>query len=206
MVRRIQTGKTSKETADAFDAAMQQAPKVDGLVYRGVKPGSGLAELADRMRPGTRLRLDEPVSTSIDPGQASSFGTVMFEIDSPAASYISGIGSKYAYEQEAVLAPGEFRVVSVEYVKMHFPGHGVFTVKVIKIVDETVGERRWRHTSRAALRRSALMTAGGSGSWPVTAPGSSTSWPPWAAAPRRRLSLRRCMSRSGHRLGPACST
>ena len=152
MVRRIQTGNVSAATADAFDQAMHEAPKVDGLVYRGVTPGSELAKLAERMRPGATLRLDEPVSTSIDPEQASSFGTYMFEIDSPAASYVSGIGSKFAYEQEAVLAPGHFKVASVETVKMHFHGHGVYPVRVIKLQDVSRGDRSWRNVDRARLK------------------------------------------------------
>ena len=151
MVRRIQTGKVSKDTADAFDQAMHEAPKVDGLVYRGVSADSGLAKLVDRMRPGTTLRLDEPVSTSIDPGQAASFGTYMFEIDSPAAAYISGIGSKYAYEQEAVLAPGQFKVVSIDDSKMHFAGHGVRPVRVVKLQDVSQGGRVWRNVPRPQL-------------------------------------------------------
>ena len=158
MVRRIQTGKVSAATADAFDQAMHDAPKVDGLVYRGVKPGSELAKLAERMRPGTTLRLDEPVSTSVEPGQASSFGTVMFEIESPAAAYVAGVGSKFAYEQEAVLAPGHFKVSTVETVKMHFPGHGVYPVRVIKLQDVSQGERSWRHVDRSALKRAAPDT------------------------------------------------
>lgn len=151
MVRRIQTGKVSAATADAFDEAMHEAPKVDGLVYRGVKPGSELSKLAERLRPGSTLRLDEPVSTSVDPGQASSFGTYLFEIDSPAASYISGISGKYTYEQEAVLAPGQFKVASVETVKMSFAPHGVHPVRVIRLQDVSDGPRSWRHVDRASL-------------------------------------------------------
>jgi hypothetical protein len=149
MVRRIQTGKVAEKTATAFNDAMQSAPKVDGLVYRGVAPDSHLADLVRRLKPGQELELGEPVSTSIDPKQSAGFGTILFEIDSPAASFIAGIGKLYEYEQEAVLAPGRFRVVSIE--------DGVVSlnrktpVKIIRLEDVTQGSRTWLPTSGSDL-------------------------------------------------------
>jgi HK97 family phage prohead protease len=161
MVRRIQQGTVSEATARAFDEAMAEAPKVDGLVYRGVLPGSHGEKLADSLRAGSVMNLDEPVSTSIDPRQAVSFGNTLFEIETPAASYISGIGSGYAYEQEAVMAPGRFEVVSIERGTINYARAGkTGPVRIIRLRDTTVGARSWRPApagKAAAVSRSAAL-------------------------------------------------
>jgi phage head maturation protease len=167
MVRRIQQGTASEATARAFDEAMQQAPKVDGLVYRGVVPGSHGEKLADSLHVGgPPLNLDEPVSTSIDPRQAVSFGNTLFEIETPAASYISGIGSGYAYEQEAVMAPGRYEVVSVSTGKINYLSGGkTGPVRIIRLRDVTGGARSWRPTAAgkaaASVSRAALAASPG---------------------------------------------
>ena len=119
-------------------------------MYRGVKSGSEGEKLFQSLRPGSVMTLDEPVSTSIDPKQAVSFGQYMFEIETPAASYISGIGSGYAYEQEAVMAPGRYRVVSVERGKVNDPPRGAIPVGIIRVQDVTTGERSWLPSPQAS--------------------------------------------------------
>jgi hypothetical protein len=146
MVRKIQTGKVSADTARNFATAMQEAPKVDGLVYRGVAPGSVGAKFAESLRPGDKVSLGEPVSTSIEPKQSAGFGTYLFEIESPSAAYISGIGSKYTYEKEAVLAPGDFEVASVEDGKIGLGKHTA-PVRIIRLRDTTTGSRSWSPSS-----------------------------------------------------------
>ncbi len=114
MVRRIQSGSVSAATLSSFSQAMSQLPKVDGFVYRGVKPGSLGAKSAEALKPGDSVNLREPVSASVDPRQSAGFGTYVYEIHAPgAAAYIAPM-SKFAYEKEAVLAPGEYAVTSVE--------------------------------------------------------------------------------------------
>lgn len=142
MVRRIQTGNVSTQTRDAFNSAMQKLPKVDGLVYRGVAEGSRGAEYARSLRVGSRVELNEPVSTSIKPAQSASFGTYLYEIETPAASYLSGAGSRFAYEQEAVMAPGQFEVVSIEQGKLGLGKH-LTDVMIIRLRDVTAGARTW---------------------------------------------------------------
>jgi hypothetical protein len=144
MVRKIQNGSVSEATARAFEEAMHEAPKVDGLVYRGVEPGSHGGRLAESLRVGSELTLDEPVSTSIDPRSSVQFGNYIFEIETPAAAYIAGIGSKYASEAEAVMAPGRFRVVSIERSKITGYHGKVIPVAVIRLQDITAGGRSWR--------------------------------------------------------------
>lgn len=161
MVRRIQTGKVSADTARNFDEAMFEAPKVDGLVYRGVVPGSHGAQIAESLRVGGTMTLDEPVSTSIDPKQAVSFGTYVFEIDSPAASYIAGIGSKYTYEQEAVLAPGRFQVTSIEDGKVGLGPNGTAAVRIIRLKDVSQGGRSWLPAGVATSGRAASSSDDG---------------------------------------------
>lgn len=146
MVRKIQTGNVSEETAANFDGAMQALPKVDGLVYRAVSSQGSSSQFAANLKPGQQLDLGAPVSTSIDPRQSGSFGTNLYEIESPAASYLAGVGSKFGYEKEAVLAPGRYEVVSSEYAKMGLGAHTA-DVLVVRLRDVTDGDRSWRPTT-----------------------------------------------------------
>jgi hypothetical protein len=140
MVRRIQAGKVSAATASNFDGAMKALPKVDGLVYRGVGNSSALADVIDSAKPGQKLNLGEPVSTSVDVKQAAGYGSYMMEIDSPAAAYLEGSASAYDYEREAVLAPGQYQVVSKTDMKL---GDGR-TVRVMRLQDVTAAaDRSW---------------------------------------------------------------
>lgn len=163
MVRRMQQGTAAADTLQHFDEALQGAPKVNGLVYRAVKPGSAGADVAESLKPGDHVTIGEPVSTSIDPRQAAGYGSYLYEIDSPAAAYISGIGSRYAYEKEAVLAPGQFHVASIDDSTV---GLGSITapVRVIHLDDVTQGERSWLPTTGSPLTVS--KAAGGGPSWP----------------------------------------
>jgi SPP1 gp7 family putative phage head morphogenesis protein len=114
MVRRIQSGGASAATLDSFDQAMKQLPKVDGLVYRGVKPDTLGARQAEALKPGDTVHLHHPVSTSVDPRQSAGFGTYIYEVHAPGAAAYTAPLSKFAYEKEAVLAPGQYAVTSVE--------------------------------------------------------------------------------------------
>jgi hypothetical protein len=156
MVRRMQRGTASADTLKHFDEALQGAPKVNGLVYRAIKPGSAGAQVADSLKSGDHVTIGEPVSTSIDPRQAAGYGTYLYEIDSPAAAYISGIGSKYAYEKEAVLAPGQFQVSGIDDSTI---GLGSITapVRVIHLQDVTQGERSWLPTTGTPLTVSKVV-------------------------------------------------
>lgn len=146
MVRKIQTGQVSDDTARNFDEALQKLPKVDGLVYRAVSSHGGSSQFAADLRPGQVLDLGAPVSTSIDPRQSGSFGTNLYEIESPAASYLAGVGSKFGYEKEAVLAPGRYEVVSSEYASIGL-GKNNAKVLVVRLRDVTEGDRSWKPTT-----------------------------------------------------------
>jgi hypothetical protein len=161
MVHRIQAGQVSDATATAFDQAMHAAPKVDGLVYRGVLPGSHGAQVAEHLTPGDMLTIDKPVSTSADPRQAVSFGNDLYEIDSPAAAYVSGVAPGYAYEKEAVLAPGRYQVVSTETGKINYLSvRKTGPVRIIRLRDVTTGDRTWRPSATAATPAAAAPPGG----------------------------------------------
>jgi hypothetical protein len=146
MVRKIQTGQVSADTARNFDESMKELPKVNGLVYRSISSESGSSAFAANLKPGQVLELGSPVSTSIDPRKSAAFGTNVYEIESPAASYVAGVGSKYTYEKEAVLAPGRFEVVSVEMGTVGLGKHNA-PVRIVRLRDVTTGDRSWQPTT-----------------------------------------------------------
>jgi hypothetical protein len=146
MVRKIQSGNASAETMRNFDESMKELPKVNGLVYRSISSESGSSAIAANLKPGQVLELGSPVSTSIDPRKSAAFGTNVYEIESPAASYVAGVGSKYTYEKEAVLAPGRFEVVSVEMGTVGLGKHNA-PVRIVRLRDVTTGDRSWQPTT-----------------------------------------------------------
>lgn len=146
MVRKIQNGQVSEATATNFDNAMRAMPKVDGLVYRGVNPRGVSAEFHANLRPGQTIDLGQPVSTSIDPRQSGGFGANLYEIEAPgSAAYLGGVGAHYAYEKEAVLAPGRFEVISTDVVQMGLGKHTV-PVSVVRLRAVPAGAPSWRPT------------------------------------------------------------
>lgn len=147
MVRKFQRGHVTAKQKSDFNSALQRAPKVSGLTYRGVKPDTSGGELAKSLKPGDSLSLGEPVSTSIDPKQAAQFGTYVYEIESSSCAYIAGINTKYTGEKEAVLPPGKFVVTSVERAHVPSSPSNPSSVNVIHLKDVTQGARSWVPTS-----------------------------------------------------------
>lgn len=132
-VRRIQHG----ALAETFDSAVRKLPPATGPVYRGVT-GSG-ADRQARLNVGDTLEWDEPKSASTAPAQAFGFGANIYQIDTDAARSLEG-HSKFAYEKEAVLPPGQYEVTATESAKWQVGKHS-WPVYVVHLKDITKGER-----------------------------------------------------------------
>lgn len=103
-VRRIQHG---AQHAD-FESAVAKLPATEGPLYRGVK-GKG-ADRHAALNVGDTVSWDTPRSTSTKMSQAFAFGSNIYEIQGATGHLLAGQKMPFAYEKEAILLPGKYRV------------------------------------------------------------------------------------------------
>lgn len=109
--------------------ALETAPKIEGLVYRGINPGGVFQSVQDvidtyQRGVGTTINWDTLNSTTIVPDVAANFGNTVFEIKTKTARYINPVSAFYGKDDdefEALIMPNtKFRIVGVGRAPIEF--------------------------------------------------------------------------------------
>lgn len=123
-------GELSRETKDLL-SAVNTAPRVEGIVYRGINAGSSMTgrsteDFLDKYRrgAGTVIEWDTLSSSTVDPAVGAEFGSTVFEIKTKTARYINPVSYYYGRpedEFEALIMPNtKFRIVGVGKAPVEF--------------------------------------------------------------------------------------
>lgn len=124
----VESGNLSEQTKN-FLTAIQTAPKIEGIIYRGINPGGfgrSVQDVLDEYRRGvgTEIEWNVPSSASIVPDVAANFGNTVFEMRTKTARYINPGSYYYGREDdeyEAIIMPRtKFRIVGVGKAPIEF--------------------------------------------------------------------------------------